>query len=104
MIIPARSASWAVIGEKRVFRCSTTVSLPTASTESTGESSLARVDRGKVRCRSSEILTACALNCVPSLNLIPVRSLIVTVFLSAPEKTGRLFASCGTISVFEFRS
>ena len=76
-IIPARSASWAVSGENGAFRCRTTVFAPLASTEAIGEISLARVDPLRVRCRSSVALTAAALNAVPSLNLIPGRSLIV---------------------------
>ena len=40
-----------------------------------------------------------ASNVVPSLNLIPERSLIVTVFPFF-EILGRLAASCGTISRF----
>src|SRR5919204_4412524 len=77
MIIPARSASCAVRGEYGAFRWITTVDAPDVSTVSTGESSLARVERGSVRCRSRDVLTAAALNGVPSLNLIPERSLIV---------------------------
>jgi hypothetical protein len=77
MIIPARSASWAVSGEYGVFRWRITVFAPLVATDPIGEISLARVEPFSVRCRSSEVLTAAALNAVPSLNLIPVRSLIV---------------------------
>jgi len=73
------------------------VLLHCASTEATGASSLARIERGIVLCRSIDCLTAAALNGVPSLNLIPVRSLIVTVFLFT-ENFGIAAASCGTMS------
>ena len=66
------------------------------SIDVTGDSSLARAERGSVLCRSSDSLTAAALNGVPSLKVMPVRSLIVTVFLSA-ENAGSDAASCGTI-------
>jgi hypothetical protein len=102
-IIPARSASWAVSGEKRSLSCSRTVFALTTSTDATGASSLARAEPVRVRCRSSETLTACALNAVPSLKRTPVRRRIVIVFLSA-DRVGSDAASCGTISSFAFRS
>jgi hypothetical protein len=79
------------------------VYLPLASTDVTGEISLARVERGRFLCRSSDCLTAAASNAVPSLNLIPRLSAIVTVCLSA-DSFGIDAASCGTISSFRFRS
>jgi hypothetical protein len=48
---------------------------------------------------SSVVLTACALNGVPSLNRTPRRSGIVMVFLSL-ESCGSAEASCGTIWSF----
>ena len=50
---------------------------PDVVTDLIGEISLARTDPFSVRSRSSDVLTASALNVVPSLNLIPFRSLIV---------------------------
>ena len=58
---------------------------PCVSIDVTGESSLARVERGRVLCRSSDCFTAAASSVVPSLNLSPVRSLIVTVLLVRGE-------------------
>jgi len=49
MIIPARSASWAVSGENGVFRWRTTVFAPLVATEAIGEISLARVEPLSVR-------------------------------------------------------
>ena len=103
MIIPARSASCAVSGANGPFRRSLTVYGPGVSTAVTGASSLARAERGSVRCRSSEVLTAAAFSGVPSLKRMPRRIWIVTVRLSA-EIAGSAEASCGTISSFEFRS
>ena len=69
----------------------------------TGEISLARAEPFSVWSRWSVFTTAAALNGVPSLNLIPVRSGIVTVSLSF-EMVGSAEASCGTICAFAFRS
>jgi hypothetical protein len=68
MIIPERSASCAVIGAYLLLRWRITVELPCVSIDVTGASSLARVERGSVLCRSSDCLTAAASNAVPSLN------------------------------------
>src|SRR5690348_4615984 len=76
-IIPARSASCAVSGEYGAERCRTTVVAFGAETVLIGEISLLRTEPVNVRYRSSVVLTAAALNGVPSLNLTPVRSLIV---------------------------
>src|SRR5262245_26653774 len=103
MIIPARSASWAVSGEYGVFTWIVTVSGPDTETESIGEISLARNEPFSARWRSSDSLTASAFSGVPSLNLIPDRILIVYVSLSF-EITGSADASCGTIWSFELRS
>src|ERR1043166_460026 len=86
-IIPERSASCAVIGAYRFDKWRTTVYADGASTDVTGESSLARAERGSALCRSSDIFTAAALKRVPSLNRMPFRSLIVTVRLFV-EKVG----------------
>ena len=64
-------------GVKRWFRWITTVYGPLAVTEAIGERSLARFELGRLMSRSSEVTTACALNGVPSLNRIPLRSGIV---------------------------
>src|SRR5207249_4235181 len=77
MTIPERSANWAVSGEYAFLRWMTTVDWPDAVTLSIGEISLARADFGSVWSRCSDFTTASALNGVPSLNLIPLRSLIV---------------------------
>jgi hypothetical protein len=84
-------------------RCRITVESPDTSIELTGESSLARAERGNVLSRSRDFFTAVALSGVPSLKRIPFRILIVTVFLSA-ESVGRDAASCGTICSFALRS
>ena len=81
----------------------TTVEAPDASTLEIGEISLARAEPFSVRSRLSDVTTAAALNGVPSLNLIPVRTLIVTVSLSF-EIVGSAVASCGTICALAFRS
>jgi hypothetical protein len=72
------------------------VKLFTTVTAVTGASSLARWDPVRVRCRSSEIFTACAVSGVPSLKRSPRRILIVIVLL-LPESVGIAAASCGTI-------
>ena len=84
-----------MIGAYRLLRCRTT-EFPCVSIDATGASSLARADRASVLCRSSDCFTASALNGVPSLNLIPVRSGIVMVFLFV-ENFGIAAASCGTM-------
>ncbi len=76
MIIPARSANCAVSGEYGVDRCRMTL-LPLASIDWIGEISLLRTEPFRFRCRSSETLTAAAFRFEPSLNLIPLRILIV---------------------------
>src|SRR5262245_20373564 len=76
MIIPERSASCAVTGAYRFDRCRTTVYEDGTSIDVTGESSLARAERGSALWRSSDALTAAALKRVPSLNRMPFRSLI----------------------------
>jgi hypothetical protein len=81
----------------------TTLLGPLAVTVSIGEISLARVEPFKVRSRCSVCTTASALNGVPSLNLIPLRSGMVTVSLSF-EIVGSPDASCGTICAFALRS
>ena len=65
--------------------------------------SLLRADVGRVRSRSRLVFTAAASIGVPSANLIPLRSLIVTVLPSA-EVCGMSAASCGTISSFALMS
>src|SRR5262245_21693564 len=75
-IIPERSASCAVNGENGADRCSVTV-LPDALIEATEEISLLRTEPGNVRYRSSVSLTAAPVRGLPSLNLIPLRILIV---------------------------
>jgi len=65
--------------------------------------SLARTDPFSVRSRSSVVFTAAALNGVPSLNLTPVRTLIVYVSLSF-DTCGNAVASCGTMLRCESRS
>ena len=76
---------------------------PDAVTVSTGEISLARVEPFIVWSRWSVFTTASALNGVPSLNVIPLRTGMVTVSLSA-EMVGSADASCGTICALLFRS
>src|SRR4051794_4699328 len=97
MTIPERSASWAVSGAYGSESFSSIVFGSTTFTDSTGSSSLARLDASSVRCRSSDVLTASASNVVPSLNLMPWRRAIVTV-LPPSLNLGSDAASCGTIS------
>ena len=99
----ARSASCAVSGEYGADRWKTTVYGPEAVTLLTGEISLARAEPLSVWSRWIVLTTASALNGVPSLNLIPFRSGIVTVSLSF-EIDGNADASCGTICAFALRS
>src|SRR5690348_3761694 len=77
MTMPARSASCESSGEYGVERCRTTVLEPWVETDLIGEISLARTDPFKVRSRSIDVFTAAAFSAVPSLNLIPLRILIV---------------------------
>ncbi len=77
MIIPARSASWAVSGEKGCFRCRVTV-LPLASIDAIGEISLARTEPWERQVPLERLLDGgSASSAVPSLNLTPQRILIV---------------------------
>src|SRR4051794_6225717 len=96
MTIPERSASWAVSGAYGSESFSSIVLGSATFTDSTGSSSLARLDASSVRCRSSDVLTASASNVVPSLNLMPWRRAIVTV-LPPSLNLGSDAASCGTI-------
>jgi hypothetical protein len=79
------------------------VSESTARTDFTGSSSLARAEAFRVRCRSSDVLTACASRVVPSLNFRPCLMSIVTV---RPPFVifGSEAASCGTISSLSLTS
>ena len=97
MTIPARSASWPVSGANGAFRVSFTVVGSTTSTPDTAASSLLRAEPSIETCRSSEVLTAAASNGVPSLNVTPVRSVMVTDRPSV-EISGSAAASCGTMA------
>jgi len=77
--------------------------LRAGSIDVTGESSLARAERGSVLSRMSDCCTAAAFSGVPSLNLIPLRIWIVTVFLFS-ENFGIDAASCGMICSFALMS
>ncbi len=77
-IMPARSVSWAISGEKGCLSTSLMVRGSTTSTWSTVASSGLRNDPGKVMWRSSENFAASASNGSPSWNLTPGRSLMVT--------------------------
>jgi hypothetical protein len=79
-----------------VFSLMAIVAGSTTCTSVTLDSSLARAEPARVLCRSSEVFTAAASRTVPSANLSPVRSLMVTVRPSA-ENSGSAAASCGTI-------
>jgi len=97
--MPDRSARVATSGEKALFSRSRIVSGSTTSTAVTGSSSLRRLEPFISRCRSSENFTASAFMAVPSLNLTPLRSLMVTV-LPASEIVGSAAASWGEMRRF----
>ena len=82
-IMPARSASAARIGVNGADRFSFTVAGSTTSTLATGRSSPLRFEPAIVLCRSMLNLTAAASNFSPSWKVTSVRSLIVSVLLSA---------------------
>ena len=96
MIMPARSARRAVSGAFGALRFSVTVDGSVTATLATLASSLLRAEVAKVMWRSRLVLTAAASIVVPSANLMPVRSLMVTV-LPSPEMVGSAAASCGTM-------
>jgi len=96
MIMPERSASCAASGAYGLSRVSRTVSELTTFTDFTGSSSLDRAEALRLRWRSSDVLTAWASIVVPSLNLTPLRMVIVTV-LPPLVIFGIEAASCGTI-------
>lgn len=83
IIMPARSDSCDSSEASGSARCSTTVLASGASTLATVASSLLRLLSGSVRARSRLALTAAASIGVPSWNTASVRSLKVSVLLSA---------------------
>ena len=94
--MPARSASVATSGANGAFSLSRTVRGSTTSMAVMRSISLRRLEPFMCRWRSRENRTASAFIGVPSLNLTPGRSLIVTV-LPPSEKAGSSAASCGKI-------
>ena len=97
--MPARSARIATSGAKGALRRIRTVSGSTASTALTESSSLRRLEPFMFWCRSRENRTASAVIGVPSLNLTPERSLMITV-RPPSEYAGIPAASCGWILRF----
>jgi len=95
MIMPARSASAAVIGANGCLKCSTTCPSSGASMLVSGPISVRRAEPFSVRWRCRLVRTAAASNGVPSANRAPVRTPNDTVRPSG-ETVGSPAASCGT--------